>query len=183
MMISHRIHKFLTCLALVACLATPAGAGLSGSQAAKIQAAFLVQFSKYISWPAQSFSSPKAPIIIGILGRDPFGSAINKISRSFKANGRSIEIIRLRQTAEAGKCHILFVAPDQLGMMPAITAAIAGNPVLLVSSTDSFLSRGGMINFIIVGTKIRFDINRKNSRKCNLRISATLLKIAHQVQQ
>lgn len=170
-------------LAILLSLAMPLQAGTSSSVPAEIEAAFLVQFSKYVYWPAQSFSSPKAPIIIGILGRDPFGSAINKISRSFKANSRSIEIIRLRQAAEAGKCHILFVAPDRVGMMPAITAAIAGNPVLLVSSTDSFLSRGGMINFIIVGTKIRFDINRKNSRKCNLRISATLLKIAHQVQQ
>ncbi len=182
-MITRRIHKIFTCLIIFCWLATPAGGGMVRTNSAEIEAAFLVQFSKYVHWPARTFTSPEAPVVIGILGRDPFGSKIDRISRSFSANGRGVEVRRLRTPEFAGTCHILFVSADQVDNMAAIRAALANRPVLLVSNTDNFLSRGGMINFVVVGTKVRFDINLANSKNCALKISSKLLKIAHRVIQ
>jgi len=120
-------------------------------------------------------------VVIGIIGRDPFGTKIDRISKSFNANGREVEVRRLRSARSAAACHILFVAADQLDNMTAITKALAGRPVLLVSDQEEFLARGGMINFITLGSKIRFDINLAASRDCGLQISSKLLKIAHRV--
>ncbi len=176
-------HRIIALLAIFFCLTAPLQAGATRSTPAEIEAAFLVQFSKYICWPDRSFKSPEAPIIIGILGKDPFGSKINRISRAFKTHNRGIEILRLRKAVEARKCHILYISEDQSVNLEKITDTLAGYPILLVSRMDDFLARGGMINFVIIKTKMRFNINFSNSRKSNLKISSKLLKIAHQVKQ
>jgi len=178
-----RPHKIMALLAIFLCLATPLQAGSSRSLSAEIEAAFLVQFSKYISWPAHCFASPTAPVIIGILGRDPFGSKIDQISRSFNANGRGVEVRRLADPEHAKTCHILFVSASKPTTMESISRILAGRPIVLVSSTKDFLARGGMINFITLGTKIRFDINLTNCRHTGIKISSKLLKIAHRVTQ
>ena len=181
---SRRIPRYLAGLALVFCLVWPAAptrAGLTGDQVSRIQAAFLVRFCRYVEWPQNAFAKEQAPIIIGILGHDPFGSAINQTARNFRAQGHDIKIVRLLDRSDARKCHILFVAPDQEKHLPEIEASIKDLPVLLVSNMDHFLEEGGMIQFIIQNSKIRFDIDLADCRRHNLKISSKLLKIAHQV--
>ncbi len=170
-------------LAIMLSLTMPLQAGTSISSSAEIEAAFLVQFSKYICWPEHCFTSSTAPIIIGILGRDPFGTKIDRISRSFDANGRGIEVRRLADPEEAKTCHILFISDANSTTMENIADILTGRPVLLVSHSEGFLERGGMINFVTLGRKIRFDINLINSRNSNIKISSKLLNISHQVVQ
>ena len=182
-MISRHPHKIMALLAILLCLATPLQAETSRSVTAKIEAAFIVQFSKYVSWPAHCFSSSTAPVIIGILGRDPFGTKIDRISRSFDANGRGVEVRRLADPEKAKTCHILFISNPQSTTMESIAHILTGRPVLLVSHSKDFLVRGGMVNFVTLGRKIRFDINLANSRNSGIKISSKLLKISHQVIQ
>jgi hypothetical protein len=67
-------------LSLLGWTATAVRAEIRGASAKEIEAAFLVQFSKYVIWPDSVFSGSDAPIILGILGRDPFGSALDQIA-------------------------------------------------------------------------------------------------------
>ena len=175
------IHSGMAGLVLVLCLILPAKAGLTHLQAARIEAAFLVRFSRYVEWPMETFRNENDAIVIGILGRDPFGSTINRAARGFRANGRNLEIIRLQKITDAGKCHILFIAPDQAVNLNRIRAALGHRPVLLVSDMDEFLNRGGMFRFLFINNKLRFDINLVHCHDNGLEISSKLLRIAHQV--
>ena len=184
-MISKRIHKIiiLCLIASVAIVFTAYGTGLRQSRVFEIEAAFLVQFSKYITWPADRFKTEKSPVIIGIIGRDPFGTKIDRIARRFKSGNRPVEIRRIKDDmADADECHILYVTSAETGKMTEIKKNIAGKSIVLVSDTDNFLNQGGIIDFFISGTKIRFNISLTNSRRIGLKISSKLLKVAKRIQ-
>ena len=178
----QRFPTILIILFLLAGMVLPVSAGIKDSREYEIKAAFLVQFSKYISWPAHCFAEQDTPIIIGIFGRDPFGSTIDKISGSFTAHGRKVEVHRLHNLSNAERYHILYIASDKSEQMAEINTLLAGKPITLVSDSADFLKLGGTIHFITVGTKIRFNISVANSRKNGLEISSKLLSIAHEVE-
>ncbi len=149
--------------------------------ALEIQAAFLVKFSSYVKWPDTAFSSNNDPIIIGIVGRDPFGSTIDNIARSFKFNGRKIEIRRFPSYESLSKTHILFVSSSEKENISEIEKALVNGSTLLVGNFPGFLQEIGVINFIMDRKKIRFNISRTNCQKENLIISSKLLSVANEI--
>lgn len=178
------MYKLLASISLCLLLlsaAMPVYGEVQSARALEIQAAFLVKFSSYVKWPNSAFSTPEAPIVIGIFGRDPFGSIIDQIARSYTTNGRRVEVRRCSDPVSLCNSHIVFVAPTATAQMKEIIAALSGRSVLLVGNSPRFLARGGMINFVTVGEKIRFDISKTNSDRAGLEISSKLLKVAHAV--
>ncbi len=179
------MHKpfaaIIFCL-LLQIVAVPAPAEVQSARALEIQAAFLVKFTAYVKWPAGTFSSPDAPVVIGIFGRDPFGSVIDTIARSYTTSGRHVEIRRYRDFSLLSICNMAFVAPSAIDRMNDILQAAHGKPILLVGNFPDFLDKGGMINFIRIGKRIRFDINKKNCDMVGLEISSKLLKVAHAIR-
>jgi len=149
----------------------------------EIEAAFLVKFSSYIRWPDHAFSSPDAPLVIGIFGRDPFGSIIDTIARSYVMKGRNVEIRRCADQESLCGSHIVFVSADAMNRMKELAAFAVEKSVLLVGHAPDFLKQGGMINFVVVSNRIRFDINIRNSHRAGLEISSKLLKVARTVLQ
>ncbi len=179
------MRKLLVAISLCLFLqATPVSmhGEVQAAGALEIQAAFLVKFSSYIKWPPGTFSSPDAPIIIGIFGRDPFGSIIDTIARSYTTGGRHVEIRRYNDLSMLAICNMAFVAPSAMDRMNDVLQASHGKPILLVGNFPDFLDKGGMINFIRIGKRIRFDINKKNCDMVGLEISSKLLKVAHAIR-
>ncbi len=154
---------------------------IKGARAKEIEAAFLIQFSKYVKWPDSAFDGPDAPLIVGILGRDPFGSVLDKIARLSKVNGRDVEIRRFDDLLSIKSSHILFVNSSEDESVADVSKVLAGKPVLLVGDSPDFL-KFGIINFVMVHKKIRFNISRENCEKSGLKISSKLLKVAHVIE-
>lgn len=182
-MIRHRLILYYVFFILLPVHATAASSEIQSARALEIQAAFLIKFSSYVKWPDDAFSGPEDPIIVGIVGRDPFGSSVDKIARSMKANGRNVEVRRYINPASLTKCHILFVPSSEKENMPEIKAAMSRYFVLLVGNFPGFLEQTGIINFVMVGNKIRFNISKRNYRKAGLSISSKLLSVAHEVKE
>src|SRR5882724_10668648 len=61
-----------------------------------IKAGFIYNFAKFVEWPATSFAQPDSPIVIGILGTDPFGNLIDRIIENKKIGARGIVVRRLK---------------------------------------------------------------------------------------
>ena len=168
---------------MLAGVARPVSDEVQSARALEIEAAFLVKFSSYIHWPEEAFSSPDAPLVISIFGRDPFGSIIDTIARSYVMKGRNVEIRRCTDLRTLCGSHIVFVAGGAMDKLQTITVSAEGRPILLVGNAPDFLERGGMINFVVVKNRIRFDINIKNSHRAGLEISSKLLKVARSIIQ
>jgi hypothetical protein len=147
----------------------------------KVQAAFLLNFTKFIEWPASAFAAADSPVAICILGDDPFGSALDQIVEGEVANGRKISIQRINRAPTPQSCQVVFVGkPDKeaLKILPAL-----GLGVLTVSEGSSFVRGGGMIAFVLENRRVRFDINLTVAENAGLKLSSKLLSVARVVEK
>jgi hypothetical protein len=144
-----------------------------------IKAAYLYQFGRYVQWPADSFANAQAPLVIGVLGTDPFGNILEEIARTKRIEGRPIVIRRFATVAEYTACHILFVtasvSPEQKA---AAIQKVQGTPTLVVGEEPGFAEHGGTVNFFLEENKIRFEINTEVAKQDQLKISSKLLSLA-----
>ena len=144
-----------------------------------IKAAYLYQFGHYIQWPADSFADDQSPFVIGVLGEDPFGDALDEIARDKKIDGRKIVVRRFASVEDYKPCHILFVSSSVMAADKLSSIQKSQNfPVLLVGESPGFAQHGGTINLFIEQNRIRFEVNMEVAKREQLKISSKLLSLA-----
>jgi hypothetical protein len=148
----------------------------------EVKAAFLFNFAKFVEWPPEAFPGTNSPIVLGVLGRNVFGNALEKTIRNRKVNNRSFQFQICNSAAEATNCQILFVSPSEKENFPKIVDTLHNASVLTVSEADGFIKAGGMVNFMIEGNNIRFQINDDAAKKARLKVSSKLLSLAAPVR-
>src|SRR5438552_4798356 len=124
-----------------------------------LKAAYLFNFTQFIEWPSNSFISPDAPIVIGVLGEDPFGGALDQAIKDKAAHGRSFELKRFKQIGEMRGCHVLFVCAAEAACSPEILLPAQKGGILTVSDVDRFAERGGFITLYRENKSAGFKIN------------------------
>lgn len=141
----------------------------------QIKAAFIFNFAKFVEWPTAAFSKASSPLVVGVLGDNPFHDALEKTIKNKTVDEHPVIIMQFRAATEATNCHILFISSSEKARLPQILKQIKGRSVLTVSEMPGFTEAGGMINFVLEGTKIRFQINNDAANGVGLKISAKLL--------
>jgi hypothetical protein len=150
----------------------------------QVKAAFIYKFATYIRWPANAGTGVTTPFVIGIIGKDPFGSALREVVRGERVQGRSILTKSLGRIEEALRCDVVFVSSSERGNLRQIIASLQGAPVLTVGDMDQFAEMGGMINLVTTeDRKIRFDINRGSIDRAGLKATSQLLRLARIVDE
>jgi hypothetical protein len=178
--LTKKVVTLVVCLTVVMCvLSSRIQAQASGEY--QVKAAFLYNFLKFVDWPAQSFANDSSPFIIGVVGNDTFNSAIDQAVSGKTANGRPIVIKRFASSKTLSYCHILFISPSERDRFRQILGT-TGSGVLTVSETDGFAQIGGIVNFTLVDSKVRFEINQSAAERAGLKISAKLLSLARVVR-
>jgi len=89
-----------------------------------------------------------------------------------------VVIREFRAATDATNCHILFISNSEKGRLPQIIKQLSGSSVLTVGEMPGFTETGGMINFVLEGTKIRFQINNDAANSAGLKISSKLLNLS-----
>jgi len=144
----------------------------------QLKAAFLYNFAKFVDWPPSAYSSATAPFVIGLIGQNPFGNELERTVTNKMIAGHAFVVKQLKSLSEAARCQILFISTSERKRLPDILKAVRGQSVLTVSELDRFLQAGGMIQFIMEGNRVRFEINDAAARQAGLRISSKLLGVA-----
>lgn len=154
--------------------------GLASAQAPEydLKAAFLFNFVKFVEWPPSAFSGDRAPVTLCVYGEDPFGPTLDGVIQGERVGERSLLVRRPDSLDDLGACHVLFISRSESERLGEVLARVAGKPVLTVADTDGFLQAGGIINFVLEGSKVRFLINQKAAERNGLRISSRLLRLA-----
>lgn len=168
----------LAALAFVFAAALRAASSATEAKEYQIKAVFLFNFAQFVEWPPAAFPSPQAPLIIGILGDDPFGSYIDEAVRDEKVNNRPLEIRRFARIEDLTDCHILFICKSESGRLDRILDRLNGKSVLTVSDMDEFSKAGVMIRFVMESSKVRLKINIRAAKQAHLTISSKLLRPA-----
>jgi len=179
-----RVVRFA--LVLLAAIAAAMSAGPAGAQSVadeyQVKAAYLLNFARFVEWPPDVLPA-SSPLIIGIVGDNPFGSALEEALRGKSANGHPIQLRRLRWDGLLLPCQMIFVGASEEPHLPQILKFVGQDGVLTVSDIDRFSLRGGVIEFHTVGNRVRFDINRAPALAARLNISSKLLSVARAVHE
>jgi hypothetical protein len=77
--------------------------------------------------------------------------------------------------------HVLFVGREQRNRLKDIVAKTRPHPVLVVTEWDGALAEGGMVNFVLVDGRVRFEVALEAARRAGLTLSSRLLAVAQQV--
>lgn len=144
----------------------------------QLKAVFLFNFTQFVKWPPATFAAPDAPLVIGVLGPDPFGLFLDETVRGERIDGHPLEVRRYRGVAEIGACHVLFVAKAEAPRLREICARLRGRSVLTVGDMETFNAEGGMIGFFAERNRIRLRVNLEAARDAGLVISSKLLRAA-----
>lgn len=149
----------------------------------QVKAVFLYNFAQFVEWPASSFESPESPLVIGILGLDPFGEILDEMVKGERVNGRPLAVKRYRSVGDIDQCHILFVSGSEGSRTDQIIAALEGQSVLTVCDWEGFARRGAMVRFVVERNRVRLRINLEAAKAAGLNISSKLLRSAETVIQ
>ena len=147
----------------------------------EVKAAFLLNFTKFVEWPASAFPGPDSPFTICILGRDPFGRALDEIVEGESVGGRKLAVRRTKETPEPQACQVVFVDDGEKEVRKILSGL--GTGVLTIGDGDSFIREGGMIAFVIENRRVRFDIRQSKAEGAGLRLSSKLLSVARIVEK
>jgi len=156
------------------------GIGLSQTTSTEnnLKAVYLFHFAQFVEWPEAAFPDAQTPLVIGVLGEDPFGGYLEETVRGEKVNNRPLVIERYRRAEEIRICHILFISRSEADRLEKIFAELKGRNILTVGDFDGFTKSGGMMRFVTEKNKTRLRINLEAAKAARLTISSKLLRPA-----
>jgi len=173
----------IAALTLIGAAAPSAVAQETEQREYQIKAAFLYNFVKFIDWPAPAFADAASPIVIGISCPGSVDTQLGAIVKDRKVNGREVVVRNIVRAEDAATLQVLFICSANQARFTQLKAAIGGTAVVTVGESDGFLAAGGMINFVVVDDRIRFEINADVADRAGIKISAQLQKLALAVRK
>ena len=148
----------------------------------EVEAAYLSNFGRFVEWPARA-GSPNDPFYVCVLGQDPFGPLLDASLKGENIGGAPMVAKRLSGPEDAAACRILFVSTSKTSQLSATLSALGTSNILTVSDIPGFAKRGGMIQFVLEGNRVRFEINLAAAQRAGLTLSSELLKVAVSIRR
>jgi hypothetical protein len=142
----------------------------------RLKAAVLYNFAKFVEWPADAFTRPDAPLVVCVLGSDPFGSALDDTLRGHAVGTHPAQVRRVGDVTPG--CHVLFVSSSEMRRLPVVLDRLQSASVLTMAETKGFPEQGGMVRLLTEDDHIRFEINIGAAERAHLKISARVMALA-----
>lgn len=148
-----------------------------------VRAAILLAFLRYVEWPEEAFSSPEEPFRVGVLERDPFGEILDETMAGRMANGRGIEVVRIRKPEDIGQgVHLLYV-PNWVEWPQEGYAEKLEGPVLVVGETLEAWKEYATIVLLERRSRVVFQVDLGRAEAAGFRMGSPMLKSAAEVRK
>ena len=175
---THRLLGRGLALALLCSAAARADAPPTEYQ---VKAAYLFNFGQFVEWPAQAWSSPSAPFQICLVGKDPFGTMLDDVTRGEALGGHPLMVRHIASAGDVAGCQILFIGRSESGSIEETLQTLQGRSVLTVTDVEGAENHGAMIVLRNDNQHIRMRINVAAAKASHLVISSKLLRPAEVV--
>jgi hypothetical protein len=144
---------------------------------ARIEAAFVFNFAKFVTWPEAAFPSPRSPLVLAVLDLEMYEAARDTLAGR-TVQGHSLEIRMISRPDQIDGSHVLFIGSGAAARVEEFQPAMRGGPLLTIGAFDGFIDRGGMIELFKSERKIRFGVHLQTVRTAGLKISSEVLQLA-----
>lgn len=146
---------------------------------AVIQASYLYNIAKLVEWEDSKYK--KGNFVIGILSNSNVYRELVKKYQSKSIGNQPIEIQKLSQPGDIGRCNILFVGRDNLHLIGKVYQQMEGTGTLIVTEYTDALEDGSVINFIVVNNTLGYELSLENASGHGLKVGSTLKQMAKNV--
>ncbi len=144
----------------------------------QVKAAYLLNFTRYVQWPAHLAPSESLPVSICVLGQDPFGPDLDAAVLGKTSHGHPVLVRRVDSVQGASGCHIVFVTRETWRDRRETILTLTSRGVLTVGDSEEFARGGGVIGFVLTNETVRFVVNLKARERSGLVISSRVLALA-----
>lgn len=148
----------------------------------ELKAAFLYHFAKYTTWPEGCFATEESPLVIAVVGKDPFGAHLDALAGK-KVAAHPIRIKRLADPEVVEGVHILFLGELEDEARTKLLERCAERPLLVVGDEKELAEKGAQIAFYLEEAKLRFAVSTKAVERARLALGSQLLKLADIVEK
>ncbi|HEY7353211.1 MAG TPA: YfiR family protein [Terriglobales bacterium] len=174
----RRSRVFANIAAICCAVCVTSLAGQSQPSEYEVEATYLYHFSHFVEWPAVLRQSDAGTFSICVLGQNPFGQALAETVANENIDGKSVIAKQVPTADDAAGCRVLFISSSEERKVKQILATLSNASVLTVSDLPRFTERGGMIQFVVEGSHVRFQVNVVTAKRAGLVMSSELLKLA-----
>lgn len=138
----------------------------------------LINVAKYAEWPDNGGEH----FLITVIGKSKVYEELSR-KQGLKVGSKTVAVVQVNEVSEiTGTPNVVYISDNKSSIIDALSARFSGEPVMLVGEREGLHKKGAHMSFIIVDdTKLRFDINKTEMLKRNLKISNNILTIAHEV--
>jgi hypothetical protein len=171
------VHSRILCAAAVLALGNLTGEA-QASREYQLKAVFLFNFAQFTDWPDSAFANEKSPIVIGVVGPDPFGSALEATIHDESIKGHPLVLEHYSRVADIKPCHMLFITQPELRHIDEIVKSVKDKPVLTVADNDGTAATAAIIRFTLQNNKVHFRVNVEAARVAKVNLSSKLLRVA-----
>ena len=141
----------------------------------KVKAVFVYSFGRFTTWPAE----PTEGLTIGVFGQSQISDTLERIAGKRTLKNGPIKINRYTSYEQIrdADCHILFVSRSVDSEVAAqIFKRLGNRPVLTVTESSSHRLQGSVLNFVLDGDGVHFEINIDEAQRKALKLDARLLR-------
>jgi hypothetical protein len=146
-----------------------------------VKAAFLHRFASYVEWPPEAVGD--GPFVIAVTGAEDVARNLDELLPRMTLQGRRAEVRRITRGTDLEGVHILYIGAQVLARTRDLRDAAMQQPILLVTDGDDGFDGGGVINFLELDNKVRFEVSLMAADRARLRIDSALLAVAARVER
>lgn len=175
-------NKYRASLVMVCCLVAQVTSAQAPSEE-EVKAAFLYNFTQFITWPDSAYSAPDAPFVIGVYGKNPFDDFLENLVNGEYVGNHPIIVTNISEREDAEKVHMLYVDDQNRMSIKNISIWCEHKSILLVSDADKTFEEGGMIKLVTENKRLRFQVNKSRVQSAGIVMSSKLLRLAQVVNE
>ncbi len=140
----------------------------------EIYSMMVYNFMKYIQWPGDG----SGQFVIGIAGNDEMLETMSAWYNGSKMGTRVCVIRKIERSADVEGCQGVFLDKSRSGDFDDIQSRVQGRSTLLITDKNGLGQRGSAINFKVVDSKLKFELNQKVLESANLKVAGALASMA-----
>lgn len=171
------LFQMLLALAFLTCNSN-AIAAADPSLELRVKAAYIYNFCTFTQWPETAFKGDSAPLVIGILGKDPLMGHLASAIAGKTVQGHPLLLKQSDELADLRSAHVVYVSEALAPDWNKILTTFNGRPVLTVGENPAFTKSGGTIAFYPDAGRIHFEVNLGTVNASGLKLDSRLLQLA-----
>jgi hypothetical protein len=186
----------------ILCCAGRLHGSMGGNDAKELQikAAILLNFVRFTTWPENSFASAEAPLVLAVVGDDPFGSVLEQTFNQ-PINGRPVQVRRLpaprrgdhvsseqheaalaEMRRQVQQCHAVYLTGCEPAFVQSVLEQVDTSALLTIGDERECAERATALALDRDGGRIVFCANISVIERSKLKISSKLLRLARVIE-